>query len=75
MFFFGRIVIGHPVVWKTVTCSSMNLLARFVSLGVLAQSYQFLYRMYFIARARIAETSELSRKKIQLKWFEPMTIE
>jgi hypothetical protein len=31
--------------------------------------------MYFIARARIAETSELSRKKIQLKWFEPMTPE
>ena len=64
MFFFGRIVIGHPVVWNTVTCGSMNLLAKIVSLGVLAQSYQFLYRMYFIARARVAETSERARRKI-----------
>ena len=35
-FFFGRIVIGHPVVYATVTCQVMNLLARFVCLGILA---------------------------------------
>lgn len=39
MYIFGRVLIGHPVVWKTVTCESMNLLAKIVSLGVLAQSY------------------------------------
>ena len=75
MFFFGRVVFGYPIVWNTVTCSSMNWLARIVSLGVLAQSYLFLYRMYFIARARFAETSERSKRKIQIKWFEPMTKE
>ena len=39
MFFFGRVLMGHPVVWNTVTCGSMNVLAKIVSLGVLAQSY------------------------------------
>ncbi len=73
MFFFGRVLMGHPVVWNTVTCGSMNMLAKIVSLGVLAQSYQFLWRMYFIARARIAETRERARRKIQIKWFEPMS--
>jgi hypothetical protein len=39
VFFFGRMIVGHPVVWKTVTCESMNILAKIVSLAVLAQSY------------------------------------
>ena len=29
--------------------------------------------MYFIARARIGETRERARRKIQIKWFEPMS--
>lgn len=36
MFFFGRVIMGHPVVYDTVTCESMNLMAKIVSLGVLA---------------------------------------
>jgi hypothetical protein len=36
MFFFGRVLAGHPVVYSTVACGSMHKLARFVSLGVLA---------------------------------------
>ena len=51
-FFIGRMIVGHPVVYYTVTCEKMNYLGRFVSLGVLAQSYQFLYRMYFIVVRR-----------------------
>ena len=39
MFFMGRVVMGHPVVWETVTCGSMHILGKIVSLGVLAQSY------------------------------------
>jgi len=36
MFFFGRVIMGHPTVWNTVTCQSMHWLAKIVSLGVLA---------------------------------------
>lgn len=36
MFFFGRVVMGHPVVYDTVTCDSMHLFGKIVSLGVLA---------------------------------------
>jgi hypothetical protein len=72
MFFFGRILAGHPVVYNTVRCGSMHLLGRFVSLGVLAQSYLFLYRMWFILRARLAETKERRAKQLPFYWFEPM---
>lgn len=75
MFFFGRIVMGHPVVYATVTCESMNVFGRLVSLGVLAQSYQFLYRMYFILRSRVQETSERNKLKLRIYWFEPMKTE
>ena len=39
MFFFGRVIMGHPVVYQTLTCESMNPLGKFVSFGVCAQSY------------------------------------
>jgi hypothetical protein len=29
--------------------------------------------MYFIARARVAETKERARRNIKIKWFEPMS--
>jgi hypothetical protein len=73
MFFFGRVIMGHPTVWNTVTCQSMHWLAKFVSLGVLAQSYLFLYRMYFIARARLRETSERTKKGFPFYWLQPLT--
>ena len=71
-FFFGRMVIGHPVVWATVTCENVSKFAQFVSLGILMQSYMFLYRMYFIFNARIAETTERKAKGIKNRWFEPI---
>ena len=75
MFFFGRVVMGHPVVYDTITCDSMHLFGKIVSLGVLAQSYLFLYRMYYIMKGRIAETSERNMKKLRIGWFEPMRVE
>ncbi len=72
MYFFGRVLAGHPVVFNTVTCGSMHWLGRLVSLGILAQSYQFLYRMYFIATARLRETKERRAKQIPFHWFEPI---
>lgn len=69
MFFFGRVIMGHPTVWNTITCHSMHWLAKFVSLGVLGQSYLFLHRMYFIARARIKETTERSKYGFKFYWF------
>ena len=38
MFFVGRIVLGLPIEYQTVTCDQMNWLAKFVVLGILAQS-------------------------------------
>ncbi len=72
-FFFGRIVLGHPVVYLTVTCDQMNYLSRVVSLGVMAQSYQFLYRMYFIVIRRFQEINERSKKKLKFGMFTPIS--
>ena len=52
-FFMGRMVFGHPAVWYTITCDQMNWVGKLASLGVIGQSYQFLYRMYFIVKRRI----------------------
>ena len=71
-FFFGRIIIGHPAVWATVTCPSVSKFAQFVSVGILLQSYMFLYRMYFILNSRIKETTERKSKGIKNQWFEPI---
>jgi hypothetical protein len=75
LFFFGRIIIGHPAVYATVTCYSAPLFARVVSVGILLQSYQFLYRMYFIFNSRIKETAERRSKGIKIHWFEPIPLE
>ena len=72
MFFFGRIIIGHPVVYATVTCPSISFFAKFVSVGILLQSYMFLYRMYFILNSRIKETTERKSRGIKNRWFEPI---
>ena len=58
MFFIGRFIIGQAVVYYTMTCDEMNWLGKFVCLGVLAQSFQFLHRMYFIVVRRFAEINE-----------------
>lgn len=68
-FFIGRIIVGHPVVYNTVMCDKMNILGKIVSLGVMAQSYQFLYRMYFIVIRRFQEVNERNKKKMPFYWF------
>lgn len=55
-FFVGRMIMGHPIVYDTIMCSSTHWLGKLVSLGVLGQSYQFLYRMYLLLIARYSET-------------------
>lgn len=35
MFFYGRVIIGHPVVYETVMCNSTNIIAKFVSVCLL----------------------------------------
>lgn len=68
-FFLGRYVLGHPAVYLTITCEHMNMPGKIVCLGVLAQSYQFLYRMYFIVLRRFAEIAERNKKKLAFRWF------
>lgn len=75
MFFFGRVLIGHPVVYDTVMCESTPIFAKLVSLGILAQSYQFLARMYTLLKNRIAEIKERKQKKIKMMWFTPLPAE
>ena len=68
-FFIGRMVIGQPAVYVTMVCEHLNLLAKIVCLGVLAQSFQFLYRIYFIVVRRFAEIKERNEKKLKFYWF------
>ena len=71
-FFLGRMVVGHPIVYSTISCDKMNLLGKIVCAGVMAQSYQFLYRMYFIVVRRIEEIDERNKKGIKIGFFTPI---
>ena len=74
LYFYGRVIIGHPCVYSTVTCEMVPFFAKLVSVGILLQSYKFLYNMYFIFNSRIKETAERKRKGIKIRWFEPIPL-
>ena len=57
-FFIGRFAYGPFIVYNAVTCGPLNYLAKLVSLGIMAQSCQFLSRMYSIFVRRLAEIRE-----------------
>ena len=46
LYFFGRVVIGPPVVYASVTCHALSKFSQFISLAICAQSYLILYSMY-----------------------------
>jgi hypothetical protein len=61
LFFIGRMLIGHPNVYNILLCEPMNILSKIFAVGILVQSYLFLYRMYFIVNARFKEIAERKR--------------
>ena len=75
LYFFGRVVIGPPVVYASVTCHALSKFSQFISLAICAQSYLILYSMYCILNSRIKETAERRQKKINISWFEPIPTE
>ena len=74
-FFIGRVIIGHPVVYISLMCPALSKLTKFVSLGITAQSYLFLYRIYFVLNSRLKETAERRKKNIKFSWLEPIPLE
>ena len=73
VFFMGRLVWGQPIVYGIVMqCDSIHWIGKLVALGVQLQSYQFLYRMYFIFCARLAEQSERSKNQIKIGFLTPI---
>lgn len=71
-FFFGRVVAGHPIVYVSLTCESNNILQKLCATFIAFQSYQFLYRIYFVIKSRMRERAERKEKKIKLDWFQPI---
>jgi hypothetical protein len=71
-YFFGRVIIQHPVVYLELTCEELNSAIKLMYIGILFQSYQFLYRMYFIVKRRFAEIDERNRKKLPFHWLVPI---
>lgn len=47
-FFFGRVILGHPGLVLTCMCESSSLLMKICAVGIVLQSYLYLYRMYFV---------------------------
>ena len=66
IFFVARMMLGHPIVYQVLTCSKMHFIGKIFGFGILAQSYLFLYRMYFIMRSRLKETAERNQKGIKI---------
>ena len=51
-FIFGRFILGHPAVYSTLACESNNIFSKFAWVVIAAQSWQFLYRIINVHRAR-----------------------
>jgi len=74
LFFLGRMIVGHPIVYSILMCGPMNILSKIFAAGILLQSYHFLHNMYFIFNARRKETAERSRRNLNDRGlFEPLT--
>ena len=72
-FFFGRFILGHPALYSTLTCESNSSFSKFAWIVIIAQSYQFLYRIYYVHQARIKEHTERTQKNIRMDWFQPIS--
>jgi len=69
LYIFGRCLIGSPVIYKVVSCTSSNFLVRAVA-GVLAlQSYYFVFKMIRLLRHRFRSYALRKSHGIKLHWF------
>ncbi|CDW79729.1 UNKNOWN [Stylonychia lemnae] len=75
LYIYGRMILGVPVLIKTIACDANPLIQKFFGSGLILQSVYFIYKMAFILRARSAEYSERKRKGIKMQWFSALTQE
>ena len=73
MYFFGRMILGHGLVYVTWACDSNPLVIKLCSGGIIIQSWVNIYRIYFVKKSAMKQCKELKEKGIEIKWFEPLT--
>jgi len=73
LFIYGRIFLGTPVVINTLMCSQNNFLMKLSAVGIICQSYFFIYYMIIILKTRANEYSKRKRFSIKMYWVTALT--
>mmetsp|Transcript_9578 Transcript_9578/g.7274 ORF Transcript_9578/g.7274 Transcript_9578/m.7274 type:complete len:118 (+) Transcript_9578:463-816(+) len=72
LYFYGRVVLGTGIVYRTVTCAANDVMIKFICIGITLQSYYYISIMFQIIRSRFAEFQERKQKGISMGWFVPL---
>lgn len=72
-FLFGRQLLFHPLFYTVMTCDEIFIVVRIASVGMLAQSWVFTFRMWASIKRRMAEMNERQRRGIKFHWLTPIS--
>ena len=72
-YLFARIFLGHPIVYVTWACDSNPFVIKLCSAGIIIQSYYNIYKIYFVIKGVMKQSTELKQRGIEMKWFEPLS--
>jgi len=73
LFIYGRIILGTPVILKTLMCSQNNFLIKLSAVAIIFQSYFYIYYMIIILKIRANEYSNRKRFSVKMYWLTSLT--
>lgn len=68
-------VLGTPILYKTIACDANPLVQKFLGTALVLQSFYFITKMFSILKSRSSEYSERKRKGVKMQWFQELTKE
>lgn len=69
LYIWARALQGTPTWIKVLQCPSMTPLIKFCMIGLVCQSYYFIYTMIFILKKRWDDLAIRKANGIKLQWF------
>mmetsp|Transcript_11790 Transcript_11790/g.17244 ORF Transcript_11790/g.17244 Transcript_11790/m.17244 type:complete len:241 (-) Transcript_11790:1336-2058(-) len=68
-YFFGRLIIGIPIVYSIVTSWRTHIIQRLMTFSLEVQSFIWAYQMIGISRKRYSEYLDRKLNQVELPWF------
>jgi len=71
-YFFGRLIIGIPIVYSIVTSWRTHIIERLVAFSLEVQSFVWAYQIMGILRKRYSEYLHRKLSQVELPWFKSL---